>query len=267
MFDSLIIISAAIFLSLGWSQLRVLKNGRARPAKIGTTGLLIACLLALPPLLITIYDGYALRLNLLNVLALIAVSSQWVLLITSLRLPTQGLSFALGPVTALALFGLLFSPQDLGTPLSDLTPGLMTHILLSVLAYSLLTSAALQAILTAIQNRQLRNHHITGFSAVMPPLQTMEAILFSFLWTGFLFLSVAIATGFFYIDDLFAQHLAHKTILSLLAWCFYAGLLTGHYVLGWRGQRATTLSFVGYGLLLLAYVGSQAVIEYIIGAS
>lgn len=264
MFDSLIVISAAIFISLGWSQLRALKHGKPRHAKLGTTSLLIACLLAMPPLLAALYDGYALRLELLNVLALIMISSQWVLLIASFRQPTQGLSFALGPITALALFGLLLPGQDLATPLSDLTPGLMAHILLSVLAYSFLTSAAIQAMLTAIQNRQLRNHNVTGFSSVMPPLQTMEAILFSFLWAGFIILSAAIATGFVYVDDLFAQHLAHKTVLSILAWCFYAGLLVGHYALGWRGQRATTLTFVGYGLLLLAYVGSQLVLEYLV---
>jgi ABC-type uncharacterized transport system permease subunit len=264
MLDSLIVISAAIFISLGWSQLRALKHGKIRHAKLGSTSLLIACLLAMPPLIAALYDGYALRLELLNVLALIMVSSQWVILIAGLRQPTQGLSFALGPITALALFGLLLPGHNLATPLSDLTPGLMAHILLSVLAYSFLTSAAIQAILTATQNRQLHNHNVTGFSSVMPPLQTMETILFSFLWAGFIILSAAIATGFIYVEDLFAQHLAHKTAFSILAWCFYAGLLVGHYALGWRGQRATTLSFVGYGLLLLAYVGSQIVLEYLI---
>jgi ABC-type uncharacterized transport system permease subunit len=142
--------------------------------------------------------------------------------------------------------------------------GLISHVILSLLAYSIITVAALQAVALAIQDRQLRQHNFHGLFSYLPPLQTMESLLFDMIWLGFILLSAAIASGFYFLNDMFAQHLAHKTLLSIIAWLVFATLLTGHYRYGWRGQTAAKLTIAGFTALMLAYFGSKFVLELIL---
>ncbi|OOZ35821.1 cytochrome c biogenesis protein CcsA, partial [Solemya elarraichensis gill symbiont] len=70
--------------------------------------------------------------------------------------------------------------------------------------------------------------------------------------------------GFIFLEDMFAQHLVHKTLLSLIAWCVFAILLHGRFKFGWRGRKALKWTLAGFAFLLLAYFGSKAVIELIL---
>ena len=92
----------------------------------------------------------------------------------------------------------------------------------------------------------------------------MESLLFQMLTTGIIFLTISLGTGFLFIEDLFAQHLVHKTVLSLLAWIIFTGLLLGRNFYGWRGLTAIKWTLVGFILLLLAYFGSKLVLELIL---
>jgi len=145
-----------------------------------------------------------------------------------------------------------------------LTPGLQAHILSSLLAYSLLSIAVAQAILLAIQDKYLHNKHPSGFLHTLPSLETMETLLFRIIGLGVIALTLSLLSGFIYLEDMFAQHLVHKTILSLLAWAVFVTLLWGHYKFGWRGKIAIKWSISGFTLLMLAYFGSKFVIEVIL---
>ena len=70
-----------------------------------------------------------------------------------------------------------------------------------------------------------------------------------------------------FINDIFAQHLVHKTILSIVTWLVFALLLWGRWRYGWRGSLAVRLTLAGIVLLLLAYFGSKLVLEVILGRS
>lgn len=142
-------------------------------------------------------------------------------------------------------------------------PALEWHILLSLASYSLFTLAAIQAVVLAFQEKQLRKHQLTSVFRKLPPLQTLENGLFQLLTTGFLLLSTGLITGAIFINDLFAQHLVHKTVLSLVAWWVFAVLLWGRYKHGWRGTTAVKWTLVGFFFLLLAYFGTKLVLEYI----
>ncbi|MEQ1638294.1 MAG: cytochrome c biogenesis protein CcsA, partial [Methylococcales bacterium] len=95
-------------------------------------------------------------------------------------------------------------------------------------------------------------------------LQTMESLLFQMIGTGMVFLSVSLISGFIFIENLFAQHLVHKTVLSILAWIIFTGLLFGRLRYGWRGKTAVKWTLSGFILLLLAYFGSKLVLELIL---
>ncbi len=181
------------------------------------------------------------------------------------KMPIENLLIALFPLTTVTLIlSGLIAENELKTIQGE---GLISHILLSILAYSFITIAALQACLLAIQEKQLRQHNFNGLFQYFPPLQTMEDLLFEMIWLGFITLTAAIATGALFLHDIFAQHLVHKTILSIIAWGVFAILILGRHLQGWRGTTATKLTLAGFTALMLAYFGSKFVLEVLLQKS
>lgn len=198
-----------------------------------------------------------------NALSLSAWLIALLLLVVSLRHPLEALGIILLPFAALTVaLELAFSGPGGAVALA---PGLQIHILLSLLAYSLLTIAAIQAVLLAIQNHHLHHHHPVGFIRALPPLAVMEGLLFQMIGLGFVFLSASLVTGFLFLEDLFAQHVAHKTVLSIAAWGLFAVLLFGRWRFGWRGRIAIRWTLGGFAALALAYFGSKMVLELVLG--
>ena len=152
-------------------------------------------------------------------------------------------------------FVLLCRPQDLFPILMPLRPALVTGVL---------TLAAVQAAVLALQDHQLKNRHTKGIIQVLPPLQLMEGMLFELLWIGVALLTIAIVSGTIFVEDIFAQSLVHKTVLTIAAWLLFSALLWGHYRLGWRSHTAVRLTLLGFVLLMLAFFGSKLVLELIL---
>lgn len=178
------------------------------------------------------------------------------------KLPKAHPGMIIYPVVALSLILKTSLPSEQGSTLAN--PALEWHILLSLAAYSLFTLAALQAIVLAVQDKQLRQRHLAGLIRKLPPLQSMELGLFQLITAGFIFLTIGLFTGLLFIEDIFAQHLIHKTVLSLIAWCVFATLLWGRKQHGWRGKTATKWTLIGFSFLALAYFGSKFVLEFFI---
>ncbi|MFP4137399.1 MAG: cytochrome C assembly family protein [Halomonas sp.] len=186
-----------------------------------------------------------------------------VLLVASLFKPVLGAAVGVLPLAGAALLLAALAPAPL--PSKGLPPGVALHAVSSLLAFAVLAIAAVQAVLLGLQNRALRQHHVHGIVQALPPLTTMERLLFELIWTGMALLTLSILSGFLFLDNMFAQHLAHKTILSLAAWVIFATLLFSHHRLGWRGMRAVRWTLSGCAVLLLAYFGSRFVLEVLLG--
>jgi ABC-type uncharacterized transport system permease subunit len=139
------------------------------------------------------------------------------------------------------------------------------HIVLSTLAYALLTIAIALAIALRLLDQRLRSRKPLGWLTALPSVEALEAGTFQALTAGFAVLTLALFSGFVFVDNLFAQHLVHKTVLSCLAWVVFAVLLFGRWRFGWRGRTATTWALSGFALLGLAYFGSKIVLESILG--
>ena len=189
-----------------------------------------------------------------------------IVLLSGLKKPLHNLFLILLPLSTIAIgFDLVF--DDPSAIAEHRSPGLVVHILLSILAYSLLTIASLQALVLYYQNKRLKQKHPSGLIGLLPPLQTMETLLFELLWVGEILLTFSILTGMIFIDDVFAQHLAHKTVFSILSWLIYAVLLWGRATIGWRGTAAIRWALGGFVALMLAYFGSKLVLEVILKVS
>ncbi len=205
------------------------------------------------------------NLGFFNATSLLTWMMALLLLLAALIKPIENLGIALLPLAALALILATVFPSDHVMALHTGFSGLDVHIIISVLAYSLLSIAAVQAGLLAIQDFHLHDKHPGGFIRTLPPLQTAEKLLFQVLTVGFILLTLSLLTGAIFLENIFAQHLLHKTSLSILAWIVFGILLWGRWRSGWRGRRAIRWTLVGFFALLLAYVGSKLVLELVLG--
>lgn len=211
----------------------------------------------------TIYTPHGIDLGFYRVLSLISWFICLIGLLGNLRRPLDNALALLFPVASVAIvIGLTVRGPD--THIQMFSTGVFAHILLSILAYSVLSLCALQALVLALQERELKHRHTSGILNKLPPLQTMEEILFELLWVGVILLSFAIVTGAVYIENLFTQHLVHKMAFSIIAWMIFVGLLWGHHQLGWRGHTAVRWTLVGFSALVLAYFGTKMVLELIL---
>lgn len=206
---------------------------------------------------------HGLDLSLYHALSLVAWMVAALLFATTVRQPLESLSLPLLPLVTLALTAGLTTPA-LHAQIISGEQGLQWHILGSLLAFSMFSLAATQAIILAYQDHQIRNHKLKGWVQHLPPLQHMESFLFQLIGMGFVLLSASLVTGWFFIDDFFEQQLVHKTTLSLIAWVLFAVLLAGRWISGWRGHVVVNWTIGGFTLLILAYFGSKLVLEIIL---
>lgn len=206
---------------------------------------------------------YGLNLDFFNAASLIAAAVIALTLLACARIPVENLLLLLLPLGALTALLAQFMPSGTIQPINE-EPGILAHILLSILAYGMLTIAMFQSLLLLLQDHQLKHKHPSGLIRNFPPLQTMESLLFGFLWAGWGLLSLSLLSGWLFLEDLFAQHLAHKTLLACVAWLVFGVLLWGRHQLGWRGHKAIRWTLAGFCLLMLAYFGSKLVREFIL---
>ncbi len=208
--------------------------------------------------------GFAHALSMMALLALVFYG------VESLIHPLDGMpALVLPPAAVSVVLPVLFGGALLTAKAQ--APAFAAHVLIAMLAYAFFAIAAAHAVLMAVVERRL--HHRSGSAydtvapAGLPPLLTLERLLFQMLGTGFAFLTLTVASGIVFSEEIFGRALTfdHKTVFGLLAWLIFGVLLLGRAAYGWRGRTALNGTFAGFGALLLAYVGSRFVVEVVLG--
>lgn len=145
--------------------------------------------------------------------------------------------------------------------------GFQLHFLTAMLAYSLFTLSALHAVFMGFAERKLHQRAFTRGLASLPPILTMEALLFRMITVAFVLLTATLASGVLFSEILFGRAMAfdHKTLFAVASWGIFAALLVGRRVYGWRGRVALRWTLAGFMALLLAYIGSRFVAEVVLG--
>jgi ABC-type uncharacterized transport system permease subunit len=212
-----------------------------------------------------ILTGDGMTLSLGNVASFIGLQLSLTALVISFEATLRGLASGLLVLAALAALGT-------GHPALSPTGAVMTwqlqaHILISLFAYGLLTIGAIVATYALVQDYRLRAGRLSSVNYLFAPLETNEKLLYGLATGGFMALLLAVFSGFLFVDNLFAQHLVHKTSLSLLALLLFGILLAGRWLAGWRGKRAVYLYLGGFAILGLAYFGSRFILEQVLGRS
>ncbi|MEK0427477.1 MAG: hypothetical protein RL001_4 [Pseudomonadota bacterium] len=200
----------------------------------------------------------------------ISVGAYWV---ENRNLSVDGLRRMVLPTAALTIVLPVIFPGT-AIPLAGKPPLFAWHIAVSTLAYGSLTIAAFHAVLMAMQESRLHalpaavGHRGWLSLAIdnLPPLLTMERLLFRMIALGFLLLTLTVISGVFFSEHLFGKPFRweHKTVFTLLSWLLFGVLLAGRHWRGWRGRTALTFTLSGFVTLFLAYVGSRFVLEVVL---
>ena len=174
-----------------------------------------------------------------------------------------GLPVAVACVPLPALF------PDHHVLLNTNSPYFRIHLLVSMLSYSLFMLSALHALLMAATERRLHSGRISPLLAGLPPLLSMETLLFRLIHIAFMLLTISVVSGIGFSETLFGRALRfdHKTIFATISWLIFAALLLGRHLRGWRGRIAVNWTIAGFAALLLAYIGTQFVLEILLGRS
>ncbi|MCX7175545.1 MAG: cytochrome c biogenesis protein CcsA [Proteobacteria bacterium] len=213
-----------------------------------------------------IFGGGAIRFGFsvaLSLMLWLAIAMYW---IESFYARMEGLQMLGLPLAAAAvLLPALFPGQHLLVNADS--PAFRTHFLMAMLAYSLFTLAALHALLMAVAEKHLHKGRLSPLLASLPPLLTMETLLFRLIHIAFVLLTLTLISGIFFSETLFGKALSlnHKTVFAFTSWLIFAALLIGRHVRGWRGRLALRWTLAGFVFLLLAYVGTRFVLEVIFG--
>ena len=210
--------------------------------------------------LITDPDG--LDLSLINVFVLTTFVINALVLTKQLNTILNTLYILLFPVSGAIL--LIAAITSGNKPIMPASANLQVHVLTSILAYSLITISSLQALLIQLQIRQLKYKSKYKVVNALPSLEVMEKVLFRIILVSEIFLSISLVTGFFFYDNLQEQNLLHKVVFSSTAWFCFAVLLFGRFLRGWRGQLAIRLTWISFICLVLGFVGTKFVLEYLV---
>jgi ABC-type uncharacterized transport system permease subunit len=212
----------------------------------------------------TIITGSGLSLSLGNTASFIGLQLALIALLGAIDSSLRGLA---GGLLILAAIGaaLTSGPVTAESAAAALGWQLQAHILISLFAYGLLSVGAIVAVYALVQDRRLQAGRLSSLNHIFAPLETTERLLFGITTAGCSILLLAIFSGFAFVDNLFAQHLVHKTALSILALILFGILIAGRQFAGWRGRRAIFLYLWGFVILCLAYFGSRFVLENVLG--
>jgi len=262
---------AALYLLVAWREWSGLRSTAQRiPFWVGAA-LALALLLHGALLFQGMYQDSRLRFGFAHALSATLLITALIVCVELLFSASRGMFLLVLPLAAFASFlPVVFPGTIVGS--SSASPLFPLHLLLAILAYSLLTIAAIHALLMATMERRLHGEGAMAAGRLgfviekLPPLLAMESVLFRLITVGFLLLTATLISGFFFSEELFGRPLRfdHKTVFALAAWAVFGGLLVGRRVFGWRGRTALRWTLTGFAMLMLAYIGSHFVLEVLL---
>lgn len=214
----------------------------------------------------SVFAGPGIHLGIGNAISTIVWLTVVIYWIGNLFYKVEGLQALVMPVAAICVLLPLVFPAPRALPNTELA-AFKAHLVISLLAYSFFTIASLHVLLMALLERSLHGGDLPFGLHKLPPLLTMEKLLFRIIAAGFVLLTLTLVSGIAFSEELFgkAMRFNHKTVFGILSWLIFAALLGGRWLYGWRGRIAVRWTLAGFLMLLLAYIGSKFVLEVVLG--
>lgn len=198
--------------------------------------------------------------------ALVSFAVTIIFILAAIRTSLENIGIVILPIAAITILMQWFWPgQHLLPQATPIYQGL--HIVISLLAYSLLCLASAQALMLLLQDHQLHTRQPGRFLNVLPPVETMEYLMAQMISVGFLLLTLTVITGIFFSKVIFGQPLKfnHHILLSIMGWLVFGSYLLARWRYGLRGRKAAIWVLSGIALLALGFLGTKFIMEIILG--
>lgn len=268
--DILFILAAGVYLVMAAHFWRSRWSGQApdagREMRAWERSLIALAIIAQgSALYLAVFDQGGMRFSFSLALATmcwLAAAAYWA---ENFRLRLEALQpLILGIAGASSMLPIVFAKSHLLAHAGNL--GFRLHFIAAMLAYSLFALSALHAAFLNFAERQLHRRHVSRGLNGLPPILSLEDLLFRMILAGFVLLTIAVGSGVFFSEAIYEKPLSfdHKTLFALISWGVFAALLLGRWRFGWRGKRAQRWLLAGFIALILAYVGSRFVLEAIL---
>ena len=260
---TIVLIAALAYLTAAGLLFRAMGQGRPQPGRAWLAAAAPAVLLhAAYHLLVAWRTPGGPDMHFFSALSLVGMGMAGMTMLVGARGRMAALGVVAFPLAAVLLVAYHLHGHTTSTVLGW---RLQLHAWLALLAYATLAIAALLALMLRVQERALRRRTFSAWLRSLPPLTELESLLFRTIGAGFALLSLTLLTGVLFVEDFLSQHLVHKSVLSMLSWLVFGGLLLGRWRYGWRGVRAVRWTLTAMVLLLLAFFGSKFVLELVLG--
>lgn len=130
---------------------------------------------------------------------------------------------------------------------------LTVHVLTCFLGYAAFTAAFGLGVMFFLK----RHGGSSRFIGLIPAAEDLDELMYQSVVLGFVLLTLGIMTGSVWAHYAWGAYWSWdpKETWSLITWLVYAALLHARYVRGWRGGRIALLSVVGFGAVLITYLG------------
>ncbi len=257
---------AAYFWRVNWLPVTMMPTAEASSRAAGHLLVLVPLSLHSVLLYQSIFAQEGMHLGIGNALSAIVWLTVAIYWLGNLVYKVEGLRAMVMPVAAVCVLLPALFPAARALPNTELV-AFKAHLVISLLAYSFFTIASLHVLLMALLERRLHGGDLPFGLRNLPPLLTMETLLFRIIAAGFVLLTLTLITGIVFSEELFGKALRfnHKTLFGILSWLIFAALLGGRRLYGWRGRIAVRWTLAGFLMLVLAYVGSKFVLEVVLG--
>ena len=138
--------------------------------------------------------------------------------------------------------------------------------MVAMLAYSSFALAVAHGSIMMVHEASLRKLRQKKILSSMPSLLEMDASLVRVLFVSFVLISATLLSGVAVNTETGRNFLEldHKTLFAVAAWMIVFTLLLGRIYFGWRGRFAARWTIVGFAFLVLAYIGTKFVVEFLI---
>jgi len=256
------------YAGLSAACVRAQLSGKPESFSRGPLNLAVLLPLALHGYLLlgTLWVSGAINFSLVHTLSLILWLTMLVYWLANFFYPLGSLKALVLPLAGVGVVLPLLFPSERAALPQTYSWAFDAHVLAAMLAYSLFIIAALHAGLMAMVESHLHKARLTGLLKNLPPLLTMETLLFRIIGVGFVLLSATLVSGSIFSEQIFgkAWQFNHKVLFGFVSWAVFGVLLAGHHFYGWRGRKAVNWTMSGFGFLFLAYIGSKFVVEVIL---
>ena len=138
------------------------------------------------------------------------------------------------------------------------------HVVPALVAYTAFGFACIYGLLYLVARRGLRHHRFGVLFDRLPPLDLLGHMMWLALVAGFIFMTVAIATGPLMAAAGYASteavaaspKIMSKIITGGVAWVIYAVAILGRLVGKWQAGRISVVAVAGYGVVVVLLLAS-----------